>query len=100
MLDVLKVVGRVMALNGDWDREKAEALAGQCAEEFCLICNLREAPSEALPVVVRMVEHAYAQLNGAGLASQSFSGASETYLTDYPEDLRRSIHRFRRIGTI
>ena len=73
-------------------------LAQQCADEFMAICNRDDVPYRAETIIEQMVAYRLSQINAEGLASQSFSGMSEAYLTDYPERLKRSMYNFRRIG--
>lgn len=78
------------------DAEVLEALITQAEAEFKATCARDDVPEEAQSVIVRMVRHMWGQLDGAGLQSQSYSGASESYQTDYPADLKRAMMRFRR----
>ena len=80
------------------DEEVIRSLAQQCADEFMAICNRDDVPAAAEHIIEQMVAFRYSQINAEGLASQSFSGMSEAYLTDYPERIKRSMYRFRRLG--
>ncbi len=84
------------ALNPKADEETLEALIDLAEADFKAECRRDDVPEAADSIIVRMVQHRWGQLDGAGLASQSYSGASETFLTDWPEDLKRAMHRFRR----
>jgi len=72
------------------------ALIDVAEADFKAECHRDDVPEGAASVILRMVQHKWGQLDGAGLASQSYSGASESFLTDWPEDLKRAMHRFRR----
>lgn len=89
---------RLQRLISNAEEETIEALYAQCAFDFLADCNLTELPEAAAPVIEQMVQYRYSQLNAEGLAGQSYSGMSESYLTDYPERLKRAMQRFRRIG--
>lgn len=74
------------------------SLAQQCADEFMAICNRDDVPDAASHIIEQMVAFRYSQINAEGLASQSFSGMSEAYLSDYPERMKRAMYRYRRLG--
>ena len=40
------------------------------------------------------------RINTEGLASQSFSGITETYLDDYPQDIIKALNRKRKIRVL
>ena len=79
---------RLQTLYPNAKEEMLESLYEQCADEFCMICNREDVPKRAESVVEQMTAYRYSQLNAEGLASQSFSGMNEAYLTDYPERLK------------
>lgn len=71
-----------------------------CVEQamalFQMECARDDVPDQALGVIVRMAQGLYTRIGAEGLSAQTYSGASETFSTDWPDDLRRAIHRFRR----
>lgn len=73
-----------------------EALIELAEADFKAECQRDDVPEGAESVIVRMVQHRYGQLDGAGLAGQSYSGASETFLADWPDDLKRAMWRWRK----
>lgn len=77
-----------------------EALTAQAEQDFCAICARDDIPDEAQSVIVHMVQHLYSQVGAEGLASESFSGASESYLTDYADSVKRAMYRFRKLVTV
>ena len=77
-----------------------EALIEQAEQEFCAICARDDVPEEAQSVIVRMVQHLYSQVGSAGLSGESFSGASESYMSDYADNLKRAMYRFRKLVTV
>lgn len=76
-----------------------EALIEQAEAQFRDYCHREDVPEGAESVIVRMAQHLHSQAGSAGLASQSYSGAGETFLTDYPSDLKRALNRYRRLVT-
>lgn len=93
-----EALNRLLELAPDADETKLEALYGQCADEFMAICNRDDVPARAETVLEQMVAFRYSQLNAEGLSGASYSGMSESYMSDYPERLKRAMYRFRRMG--
>lgn len=93
-----KTLERLETLLPKADESTIESLAQQCADEFMAICNRDDVPERAEHIIEQMVAFRYSQINAEGLASQSFSGMNEAYMTDYPERLKRAMYNFRRLG--
>ena len=91
-------VERLETLYPKASEDVINSLAQQCADEFMAICNRDDVPNRAETIIEQMIAYRLSQINAEGLASQSFSGMNEAYLTDYPERLKRSMYNFRRIG--
>lgn len=75
-----------------------ESLYLQCADEFAAICGREDIPQRAETVLEQMVAFRFSQIHAEGLSSASFSGMSESYMSDYPERLKRAMYRFRRLN--
>lgn len=93
-------LARLKLLISNAKEDVLRALYEQCAADFMSICNREDVPEGASSVVEQMVAYRYSQINAEGLASQSFSGQSESYLIDYPDRLKRAMYRFRRLVTM
>lgn len=91
-------LARLKALYPNAQEDMLEQLYGQCADEFMAICNREDVPERAETVLEQMVAFRYSQLNAEGLSGESYSGMSESYMSDYPERLKRAMYRFRRMG--
>lgn len=91
MLDELK------KLLPDADAGVLDVLLRQCEADFKAICGRDDVPEAAQPALVQMAVCRYNALGAEGLAGQSYSGMSESYMADYPEPLKRAIYRFRRV---
>ena len=80
-----------------------EAQIGLCAKkalaEVEAYCN-RVADYELQEVAVRIAIIKLNRLNTEGLASQSFSGISESYVDGYPADILAILNRKRKIKVI
>ena len=89
---------RVLTPNADTVGTEALQAMIEVAEADFMAENARDdVPEGAQSVIARMAAHRLGQQGAAGLQSESFSGASESYLTDYPADLRRAMHQYRRL---
>ena len=88
---------RLAKLMTNADEGMIEVLYDQCEDDFKSICARDDVPERAQTLVEQMVMFRYSQLNSEGLASQSFSGQSEAFLTDYPERMKRAMHAYRRL---
>lgn len=95
-----RLIEKLLELVPNAKVELLELLIDRCEEDLLNECYIDEVPKRAENVLVQMVMWHYNQLGGEGLASQSYSGQSESYLTDYPANLKRSMHRFRGLKTL
>lgn len=93
-----EALDRLVSMIPNAQEETLENLYVQCADEFMAICNRSDVPSRAETVLEQMTIYRYNQLNAEGLASASFSGMSESYMSDYPERLKRAMYRFRKLN--
>ncbi len=91
-----EIVERVELMIPDADEDVLEMLADDCMDEFRAACCRDDVPESARPIIVQMVLMRYNQQGAEGLASQSYSGQSESYLTDWPDTVKRGIQRFRK----
>lgn len=95
-----RLIEKLLTLVPNAKQEVLELLIDRCTDDFLNECCIDELPGRAEGVLAQMVMWHYNQIGGEGLASQSYSGQSESYLTDYPANLKRSMHRFRGLKTL
>lgn len=62
-------------------------------------CN-RDIDAVLMLVAERIAVIKLNRMNSEGLASQSYSGVSESYIEGYPEDIKALLNRKRRIKTL
>lgn len=62
-------------------------------------CN-READTSLELIAERIAVIKLSRMNTDGLASQSFSGVTESYIDGYPEDIKAVLNRKRRMKVI
>ena len=66
-------------------------------DEFLAYTNRTEIPTAAEIVVVSLAAYNYTKIGFNGIASQSYSGVSETYSDGYPKELETQLNQFRKI---
>lgn len=71
----------------------------QTTAEIEAYCN-RTLDTELEAVVERLAVIKLNRINSEGLASQSFSGVSESYVNGYPDDILKILNRKRKIKLI
>ena len=96
--------------------EKLKTLLGERAAGYTdeyLYLLLEEAEAEALaytrrdtlpaglsPIIPRMALVMVNRTGSEGVASQGFSGVSESYLDGYPAEIQSILRRYRKIGVV
>lgn len=97
MIDEIKI------LLGDAAGNYSDALIGLCAKqalaEVEAYCK-RTADLELEMVAERIAIIKLNRINTDGLASQSFSGVSESYIDGYPADILAILNRKRKIKVV
>lgn len=95
----MSAVERALALVPNADEEQLEACVSEAEGLFLTECGREDVPVAAEPVIARMARVLYGRVGAEALSAQSYSGQSETLLTDWPADLKREMHRFRKLVT-
>lgn len=78
-------------------------IAALLAEEELYVrafCRLREDETVPDALIARMAAEDYGRLDGAGVASRAVSGATEHYLTDFSDTVRRQLAAMRHAGSV
>lgn len=75
-------------------------LIEDCKAEAADYCNLSEYQEKLDPIVLQMVLERYNRIGNEGVQSVSYSGASETYQTDYSEKIYKALRKHRRMKTL
>lgn len=70
-------------------------LINQCKNEICSYLNTSYDEKYDY-VCIDMVVCRYNRLGSEGMASQKYSDASETYLTEYPDYIMRQLNSFKK----
>lgn len=97
MLDKLKLI------LGITDNSKDGLLAlvlDIVIQEFLDYTNREDLPDGANAVVIQMAVIQYNRIGSQGLASQGYSGVSESYIDGYPANIRKQLNRYRKIKAI
>lgn len=95
-----RILEKLLTLIPNAKKDLLELLIEQSMDNFMAICCIEDVPERAQNVIVQMVVWHYNQRGAEGLSSQNYSGMSESYQTDYPAPLKKSIHRFRGLKTL
>lgn len=94
------MVENIKILLGDAAANYTDALIGLCSRqalaEVETYCN-RKADAELEMIAERIAVMKLLRMNTEGLASQSFSGVSESYINGYPADILAVLNRKRKV---
>lgn len=97
------MVEEIKMLLGDAAENYSETLIGLCAKqalaEVEAYCN-RSIDYELEIVAQRIAIIKLNRINTEGLASQSYSGVSESYIDGYPADILSILNRKRKIKVV
>lgn len=97
------MVEEIKILLGDASENYTEAQINLCLKqakaEVEAYCN-REIDTELEMVVEKIAIIKLNRLNSEGLASQSYSGISESYIDGYPQEITAVLNRKRKIKVI
>ncbi|MBQ9913538.1 MAG: phage head-tail connector protein [Clostridia bacterium] len=97
------MIEEIKILLGDAASNYTDALIGLCAKQALAevesYCN-RAADYELEIVAQRIAIIKLNRINTEGLASQSFSGVSESYIDGYPADILTILNRKRKIKVV
>lgn len=94
-LETIKVL---LKLDGDTSKDTLiNVLIEQAQSEFKDNCNRDDVPTAAVGVITEMVLVKYSKLGAEGLASQSFSGISDSFIDGYPANIIKALNRYRKV---
>ena len=97
------MIDEIRLLLGDTAANFSDAQINLCykmalseVEEYCN----READIALEFIAEKITVIKLNRINTEGLASQSYSGVSESYINDYPEDIKAVLNRKRKIKVV
>lgn len=97
------MIDEIKLLLGDTAANFSDAQINLCykmalseVEEYCN----READVALEFIAEKIAVIKLNRINTEGLASQSYSGVSESYINDYPEDIKAVLNRKRKIKVV
>lgn len=82
------------------DKDKLIKLLINLATEDARTISRRQDVTELESIIIQMVVFNYNRLGTEGLDSESYSGVSYSYSSDYPENILRSLKRYRKLVTL
>ncbi len=94
------VINYCSILLGENDTDKLTVLFNVAVEEFKDYCHREDTPESATSLIANMVCILYNRIGAQGLASQSYSGVSETFIDGYPDNIKKQLNRYRKLTTI
>ena len=97
MLDKLKLI---LSINDNTKDGLLALILDIVIQEFLDYTNREDLPDGANAVVIQMAVIQYNRIGSQGLTSQGYSGVSESYLSDYPDNIRKQLNRYRKIKAI
>lgn len=93
-------IQRMKTLLGESDNTALDDILEICLDaaeqEFLSYTGRKEVPDAAEPLVEQLAILRYNQIGNEGLSSQSYSGNSESYLTDYSSSLKANLNQIGR----
>lgn len=92
-----ELVEKLQTLIPNAEEDALEILLEQSEQDFLSACMRDDVPTAADGLLMQMTSYRYNQLGAEGLNGQSFSGMSETLLTDWPETIKRGLARYRKV---
>lgn len=94
-------IQRIKALLGESTNSDLDAILEICLDdakqEFLSYTGRNEVPVPAQYLVEQLAILRYNQLGNEGLSSQSYSGNSESYLSDYNNSLKANLNKWRKL---
>lgn len=98
-MNILHNVKALLGLKGT-DKDAILSLLVLMAEQEAKAYCHRDNTDGMEAVITQMVVYKYNRLGTEGLTSESYSGASYSYESDYPQSILRQLNRFRKLVTL
>ena len=97
MLEKIKMLLNI----SDESKDALLSLLIENAEEYVAVyCNNASAVDSLSGAIISMVIQDYNTMGAEGLNSESYSGVTFNYQTEYSEDIMKQLRRYRKIGVI
>lgn len=82
---------------GNADPNILSLLLEDAEQDFLTYTGRKDIPATASALIEDMAIYKYNQLETKGISSQSYSGVSESYSTDYDTTLKVNLNRWRKL---
>ena len=96
MLNKIKLL---LGLAGNEKDDLLQLLSDMAVDEVKDYCNIDDI-SGLENTIIQMVIIKYNLIGHEGLASESYSGASYSYITDYPGNIVTALNKYRRLRVL
>lgn len=97
MRDSLVSEAKIILNLGNDKHQLLYTLAAMVENDFLNYCGREDLPPQAHNILLQMLLIKYNRLGVEGLASQSFSGISESYINGYPEEIKKQLNNYRKL---
>lgn len=97
MRDRIVSEAKVLLNLGDEKHQLLYTLAAMVENDFMNYCGRVDLPPQAHNILLQMLLIKYNRLGVEGLASQSFSGISESYIDGYPDEVKKQLNNYRKL---
>lgn len=97
MLDKLKLI---LGITDNSKDDLLSLILDTVIQEFLDYTNREDIPDGSNAVVLQMAVIQYNRIGSQGVASQSYSGVSESYIDGYPSNILKQLNRYRKLKTI
>ena len=96
-MTILQRVKIKLGITDDTQDEVLTLYIEDAENDFMAYTGWKYVPAAAQYIIEGMVAGKHNSAGNEGLASQSYSGVSESYLTDYPEETKSQLNKFRKV---
>jgi hypothetical protein len=94
----MTILQRLQTLLGVTDKDALLTILIEDAQiEFKNYCNRTDVPEATASLITQMVIYRYNQLGSEGIASQSYSGISQSFTSTYPENIIKQLNTYRKL---
>jgi len=97
MLENIKIL---LGINDDIKDNLITILINKSIRKALDYCNILELPTDMEGIIEELVIISYNRLGSEGLQSESYSGISQTFISDIPDDIKRQLNAYKRLKTL
>jgi hypothetical protein len=99
-LSTLQRVKTILGITDTLQDAILTVLVEDTEQEFADYCNRIDIPDTACNVLAQMTVYRYNRLNAEGIASQGYSGVSQSYEADYSRSIISQLNKYRKLQVL